>query len=1166
MAFKPTIEQKAAIETKGNVLVAAAAGSGKTAVLVERVISMLCSKENPISADKLLIVTFTNAAAAEMRLRIERRLDEEILQNPNDVALLQQKYLLGNAKICTIDSFCIDLVRENFERAGVAPDFKISDGSELEKVNRSVLSEIVNGYFVNENQDFFNLLDFIGAEYDEQNFIDFVLDIYEYSRQLPFPKLWFGSFEAFYKDFNKENLWWQYCFSTARKLTKSALDTIDIVLDSVSQNETASMEYASILNGAKNKINNLAMAANGEDWDKFYNEFCAFEMPALHSVRSLSKDENIARAKNVYKLIGEKYFSRLEKLFFATSTEISSQFSLIYPSVRLLSEILNLFEDKVFDAYKEINTFTFHNTEHLALSLLCYEKNGEIYPREDSEDLLERFSEILVDEYQDTNNLQDILFKILSGNEQRLFVVGDVKQSIYGFRGANPKNFLLKKNTYKPLGEATDGLQQKIILGKNFRSCEKVCDFINYFFGIFLNEQTGDIVYNDDERLIPGAVFPQTNTPAVQVDVLLSEKKIIEDAILEANHIADYILDTMSQGDIIRKNDNTLRKARFSDFAILLRSANIKAPVLTDVLKQRGIPVNFSGTKFSERQEIATVLSLLSVIDNPRNDIDLICVMLSPIFDFTVDDLAIIRANSQKGSFYSAVIESANLGDAKSQNFLNKLDDLRRKSIVTPLAKFISTVLFETNYLNAVTLLPDGKRRRSNLQLLCEIAEQFSVDMGGSIKSFIKFVLKNTASQGSAVQSSTAVNIMSIHASKGLQFPVCIVASCASRFSDQESAQSTLFDAEYGIGFKYFDETLKTKLTTVSREVLLDKVRAERIEEELRLFYVALTRAQDKLYLVGTVANIDRKLREINCLIDAGNGKMNFSNLQSTKSYLDWLLIATLLHPKARKVFEDVPSLHFIDNGCDFSVNIKNAGVFTDLDAETCKEKEITLDTQLADKVKKNANFRYPFEAVVDIQSKTSVTGLIGSAESIKYAFSSKPSFMIKDGKTAAQKGTATHKVMQFFDFAKSDSIDEEIQRLTEWQYISEEDAKSVDKDAIENFFRSDVFDRILKASILKREMRFITEIDANLVDATLESEFGDEKIIVQGAIDLCFVENGELVILDFKTDRVNDLEHLRKTYAPQLELYAMACKKIFNMPIKEKIIYSFFCGKEIKV
>ena len=1165
MPIELTKEQRLAVEKNGNILVSAAAGSGKTAVLVERVINKLCSKTEPVSADRLLIVTFTNAAAAEMRGRIEKRLDEKCAENPDDTGLLLQKHLLSSAKICTIDSFCIDFVRENFEKLGISPDFTISDNSALRPINERVLSEIIERYFKENNPQFIKLLDLVGAEFDESNFSQLVLSLYDYSRQLPFPDKWFDSIVADYDNgsFKADNTWCIFAISKVQNTVINLKNNLSNAVDLLSVDSKMADKYLPCFMIAGEKLDNLSDIVKTNDWDAIYNKISSFSLPSLPIVRGSNDIPEIKASKEIYDYISKKISEELTKLFYADSDFISSQFKELYPSIKLLCEILKEFSVNVYNAYLEENTFTFHNTEALALQLLCHEKDGEIVINPEAEEFLSLFDEVCVDEYQDTNDLQNMLFYVLSNKDSKLFAVGDVKQSIYGFRGANPEHFLEKKSNHTSVNDAKVHEPIKIILGNNFRSRPEVCDFINFFFSLTMTSETGSIVYDEEEMLVPKGEFPPLFQRAVSMDIIENDSEE-GNKIIEARQIAQFIKNTIAGGEIIRIDKVNKRTAKYSDFTILLRSMKNNAGIIAEELRRQGIPVNFSAEGFCEYTEIAVMLSLLKVIDNPRSDVELLAVMMSPIFGFTAEDMAKIRIENRKCNLYSAVTLFAEKGDQKTQNFLAIIRKFRLLAVTNTLPSLLSILYEETGFLNTVMAYNDGVRRHNNLLLLLQYAEGYT----GSISGFVNHILKQSEKgiKSAAISNGdNAVRIMSIHSSKGLQFPVCIIANTSSAFNNTESREGNVYSSKYGLGFKYFDEEDKKPYTTLAREAILSRIKQERLEEELRLFYVAMTRTQDILHFTAVTSNIEKKSAEIRGRLLGNNSTITTDFWERTRSYFDWLLAVLMLHPDGKAIRPTGSAIIPQETSSHIDLRVINANSIPNNQSEYSNE-TVIANNGLFEIVKQNIEYSYPFERLFSIGSKASASVLANKAESEKYSFTAKPSFMSKDGLTASGRGTAMHKVMEFFDFSMWENPKEELNRLYEWQFITETEANAIDISCLESFFKSDVFKRIKNSETVKREMRFLTELPAKLADNELGAEYDNENIIVQGAVDVCFVEDDGVVILDFKTDRTDNPQDLINSYKEQLNIYSLACEKIFGKPVKEKIIYSFHLKREIKL
>jgi len=1169
MGFNATNEQLKAINSVGNTLVSAAAGSGKTAVLVERVVTALTNKENPVRADKLLVVTFTNAAANEMRSRIEKRLNEECRRNPDDATLNLQKHLLNSAKICTIDSFCIDLVRENFDKLGISPDFRIGENTTLNAINEKVAASIINRYLSEENEVFAELMNIVGSEVDEQNFLVFLLNIYTKVQHLPFPEIYYKKLSLFYEDgkFNESSVWAEYAFETAAEILGGIYSQLLNAKKSIETFEEFYLKYSATFDETLAKLSQLEKIAIEKNWDNFYHALNSFVLPTLPT-KKRGEDEpfEVGDAKGYLRSVTES-LKRLYTLFYADKGFIDLQYKYLYEPICLLSDILTELDNKILEEYLKHNILTFHNIEHFALQLLCHSDGEKIVINDGIEELISNYDAVMVDEFQDANNLQDTLFTILSDNGKKLFVVGDVKQSIYGFRGSNAENFFKKKNECISYEDDDENIAKKIILGMNFRCKKESCEFINYFFNLFMTKETGIIEYNDEERLIAGAVYPEVNTPSVEFDIIETNGTEYSGIEAEALRIADYIKQTMNEGEIIRVDNNTLRPARYSDFAILLRNAKTHGPVIAEILKKSGIPVNCTIENFTENTEISLALRLLSVIDNPQNDVDMLCVLLSPIFRFSAEELAILRCKQREGSLYSALITSANDGDTKCKEFLKKIEEYRRLSVTMPLPSFLSHILHDTDYIEIVSVLPEGTRKRANLQLLCRYAEQFSTDGINTVGAFSKRILSlnSDALKSAGTSGGNAVKIMSIHKSKGLQFPICIVSNLTAAFNTEHKRNSSVFTTDFGIGFEYYDEAVKQKLTSLPHEAISDSIGASAPEEELRLLYVAMTRTQDRLLFTSAINNIENKCKKLYLNLRYSDFKITKYMFSQYKSFADWLISACMLHPMGTDLRPYGCYVLPEETDSRFALRIID-GTALKLENFVAEEDVSVADEEIIRSAKENYSFKYPYEDILELESKASVSKLANSAENAKYAFSNEPSFMSYGGITASGKGTAMHKCMQYFDFSKANDIETELDRLYEWQYITEVERDNINTNSIKNFFESEIFLRMMKSPLLKREMRFLTEVNAKKLSPQLDDSFNEEKIIVQGAVDVCFTEPDGVVILDFKTDRVNSPEELKNAYSEQLNIYAAACEKIFSKPIKQKIIYSFALNKEIEI
>lgn len=1160
MGFKPTKSQEDAIYTNGNVLVSAAAGSGKTAVLVERVFRKLCDENNPVDADRLLIVTFTNDAAYEMRTRIEQRFAKELRIDPNNANLIKQSRLISCADICTIDSFCINLVRENFEKCGVEPDFSVGGYETVKPVYETVIRNILDEYLQQGNQDFEKLLEITRCEYDDENLKALILNIYNYIQNLPFPEMYIEKIRSPYEHkFCQGHIWYDYIFDVARGkidiIGKALLKMAESVpLTGIYADKCANYSAALSL-----LVDEIKHSLESNDWD-FFSKTIKESSPA-RLPKFTEKNDGVlsfCQAKNTV----SDTIKELQGLFRQNAQSVDEENKRYMGAVNTLCDILLRFNNEVLNQLVSENTFTFSHIEQMVLRLLC-EADGNGYRiKPEAEELAKRYDEVLVDEFQDVNDLQDMIFCILSDNEKNLFVVGDVKQSIYGFRGSNPKNFLDKKFRYIPLENAKEDDAKKIILSDNFRSRKDICDYVNFVFSKIMTFDTGGLDYGQEESLNGAAVFPNTQDNAVRFTVVDADAVTDDKTPPEVAAIADYIEEIMAEDNAVKKDDDTFRKASYGDFSILFSKTNEKVKAIAAGLEKRGIPVSVKTESFTDTFEISLILSLISIVNNPRNDVQMLCVMLSPLFGFTPDELAKMRIGCRNASIYGAVLADAERGSEKAKNFVDKLSVLRRYAAASTVDEFISYAVTLLDIQNTVCAMPMGADRRDNVFTLMHLAKGYS--SSGSLAGFVEYIKSLPAKAFESQSGATdKVRIMTMHTSKGLQFPICILVDLSSPFGGREEGSYTRFGEGLGIGFSYYDYKGICKVDTFGREVIGIAHREREIKERMRLLYVAMTRAMDKLALFVSMKNIPKTLQKVqDSLLPDG---VDADYIKNAKTLADFLIAPTLLHKSAKVLRARVENaLTPAFSEYDIDVNIYNGVLNKKSTAK--EEKEPVIAEETVSVIKRNIEYKYPYEELSHVVAKASVSEVANKAESIKFSFTNRPSFMLENGITAAGKGTAMHQVMQFIDFNAKADVDGEIERLVEWKYITEAQAKVIDKKAISRFFESDIFRRIITSRQVNREMRFLFDVPASKLDSSLSDAVKDTPVIIQGAVDLCFEENDGIVVLDFKTDRVTDESELISAYSAQLSIYADACEKIFSKKVKEKVIYSFELSKEIKL
>lgn len=1167
MAFNPTIDQKKAIYVPSGVLVSAAAGSGKTAVLVERVINLICG-ENPIPADKLLIVTFTNAAAAEMRVRIERRIDDECKKQPDNMSLLRSRVQIRNAKICTIDSFCIDLVRENFDRLGLNPDFGVGADSDIISLADEALSQVFDIHFESGDTDFYDLLDAVGTDYDEQKLKQMILDVKEFADYLPFPEKWMEDARQMYENPQKINdILDRICLlikGKAKKLLNNLLNAVEML----QRYEDFYTKYFDNFEYGRKKLIDLITYAENREYDDLYNALYTFKFPRISSVAGAKEIPDIASALAIRDDVKNSVAS-LKKILYADRETAINDLEFTAKHIDTLLDLTKEYSGCLLDLKKQKNIFEFSDIERFAFSLLCRMDGGEIVLSNGAQDIIDRYDEVLVDEYQDVNDLQNIFFSVLSDRERKLFSVGDVKQSIYRFRGANPNNFLQKKKKYIPIESAGEHDLKKIILSNNFRSRKGICDFVNYFFNIFMNGEDSSLQYNEEERLNAAAVYPETDTPDTQLYFI---NPVNCDAVQgEAEQIAKIIKRNIGETAVFDSDKKAMREAQYKDITILLRSMKY-ADVFANTLKNNGIPVSLSLDSYVDLLEIRTMFSLLSVIENPTRDIELAAVMMSPVFCFTANEMAKIRICNKDGNLISAVTISAQNGNRKAAEFLSKLRFFKTSAITHSISELLQIIYDETGFCDIVSVLSNGGARRLNLIMLQNLADGFEHGEKHSISSFIQHIDKVNKIKPikSATESSggNSVRIMSVHSSKGLQFPICIYAGTAKTFNNKDFSQSMMLNEELGISFKPFDEEQRSSSTTLLRELISNTVKNQMLEEELRLAYVAMTRAQDKLII--TVC--DNKTTEKFLSLAGKSG--NFSTIEEYRSLAgeytsvaNLLYIAALAHPSCRQLRKSIDAeVVCLSAKGEISAEIFDVSL-TESVGIGDNERDYTVDTDLVNRIKENIKYVYPYEQLKNIESKASVAELAHKAERRDYSFTARPAFVSKSGMTPAARGTATHRFMQFANFENAErDVLSELERLYEYQFITEQEKNAVDVKSVARFFDSDIYKRIKKSDRVEREMRFLTEIPAKELSTAVNKNIENEMVIVQGSVDCAFTENDGIVVLDFKTDRIKRPEDIAEAYGEQLSIYAKACEKIFERPVLQKIIYSFSLSAEIQM
>lgn len=1171
---KWTPDQQNAIEARGGtLLVSAAAGSGKTAVLVERVIQRLLDPVNGCDADRLLVVTFTKAAAAEMRERISAAISARRSAQPDDARLLRQQMLLPCASICTIDSFCNDLVRENFHRLDLSPDYKILDAGELTLLRGEAMDAVMEEFYQENSPAFTELLELVRKGRDDAELTDTVYRLYDYTQAYPFPEEWIKKARTLCRTGLPEadNPWMAEIRAYIREALSFAQLTTQGALNLLESEPALFEKYAPAFRSDLNALSHIQDTLDNDGWDALCEAMESIQFVRLPNAPKDYTDSPVKSAARESRDRVKDTVKKMQEALCANTAENEEDMAYLAPLLNKLFDLTLRFSAKFAQLKKEKHAADFSDIEHLALSLLIERQDGQICRSPLAEELSERYAEILVDEYQDTNEAQDLLFRMLSHNEENLFLVGDVKQSIYRFRQAMPEIFLNRRDRLPPYEH--DHYPARITLGRNFRSRKGVTGMVNFLFRQLMSKPLGEMEYTKEEELVPAASYPESQEPDCELHLLdAGDKGDNSAAVYEARYIAARINQMLREGLTVQDGGKT-RPARRKDFCILLRGVKGKADVYVQELARCGVPAwaELSGG-FFDTAEIRTMLSLMRILDNPLQDVPLLSVLFSPIYGFTPDEAAALREIKKHTPLYRCMTQAAKQGDQKCEAFLSQLSFLRRLSATLPAESLLRRIYEETGYPALVQAMGGAEQRAANLQLLLSYAAKYEAAGHQGLTGFIRFIdrLEERQAQLSAAsavsESADVVRVMSIHKSKGLEFPVCILANCAGAFNQSGRNQRLLLHAKLGAGLMRRDEeTLRLFSTIPHTAVRLASERSE-LSEELRVLYVALTRAREKLLLVMTVKNPEKKLSALASAFDGQSAVPPFA-VRNAKSYGDWLLTAALRHPDAAPLRALLPEQEIPLLNADFSLRtvICPAPAETEA-AEAADVQELPPDLALEAEIRRRVEYEYPYAALSRSVAKRAASSLGEQGMQFSMIGVSRPSFLEKEGLSPAERGTALHKFMQFSDYRRAgEDQDAEVARLVQKGFLSEAEGKAVDRKRVAAFFQSTLAKRMLQSETLLREYKFTFFLPAGECDDGLPDSVAQEKVLVQGIADCVFVENGKLIIVDYKTDRIAHEDALVERYRAQLSVYRRALAECIGLPVGQTLLYSFHLGKEIE-
>lgn len=1214
MALTFTPEQQKVIDLRNrNILVCAAAGSGKTAVLVERIIEIVTDEEHPVDIDRLLVVTFTNAAAAEMRERIGKALSARLCQTPDNVHLQRQVSLLHNAQITTIDSFCLFVIRNNFNDIGLDPGFRIADEGELRLLKQDTLTELLEQQYQEKNKSFLSCVEYFTGGSNDRLLEEYISKLYEFSMSYPWPEDWISQCMRGYKITSVSELeetdWCHYIIRYIRTLVAESIADLDIALQLTERPDGPYM-YGETLEKEKEMLSKLTQI---ETFAGFYEAFTTVSFGRLPSKKDDSVNPLLREKVQLLRKNLKKRLDDIREAYLVLSPEkVVERMETAAPNVEELLLLVLAYKELLDQRKRRDNMIDFHDMEHFALDiLLSRQEDGSVLPSTAAREYRAHFKEILIDEYQDSNLVQELLLKSISGEEDEnynRFMVGDVKQSIYKFRLARPELFIEKYIGYTK--EASN--RQRIDLHRNFRSRPQVIDSVNSVFSRMMRPELGGVDYDEEAALYQGAVFPksETGTEDSAADPYRTEYLVIgkdEESRLttrgqEAAAIAHKIRELYASLKVADKETGKLRPVRYSDIVILLRTTAGWAEEFKAVLEQEGIPAYVSSrTGYFQTVEIKVLMQLLRVIDNPLQDIPLYGTMKSFFGGFEEEEIAKIRAEDKQAPLYELLINYDGEEKEKVQEFLKWLSGYRRKTAYTPIHKLIQDILTETGYLDYVTARPGGSQRRANVEMLLTRAAAFENTSYYGLFHFLRYMEqleKYEVDYGEADildENADVVRIMSIHKSKGLEFPVCFVAGLSKRFNMQDTTGRMIADADMGIGVDYVDEELRLQSKTLKKRAVALKMKLDTLGEEMRVLYVAMTRAREKLILTGMTADVDQFEAELSKQKEFGSfdrsGKIPFSVLAGASCYLDFLFPCldevTLIRPKELFLADVQGAVVEIDRKQKLLAGKdgENKQIMTELSGRFEKIypyqylSDLFVKTTVSE-LKKKAIHDLSFRSMEDLNLGDGAKG-----NDTEQAFTAQwfeepeivpyiPSFISStEEMSGTDRGSAYHKVMELLDFAKlgecrepdvDKQLNEQLEQFVEEGRLTVQWRESIDNRKIRTFLKSSLAKRMGRAAQLgrlRREQPFVLGLPASRLGGQFPES---EQVLIQGIIDVFFEEDGRIIVADYKTDRVKAPEELITRYQVQLDYYAQALTRLTGKEVTEKIIYSFALGREI--
>ncbi|WP_461810109.1 helicase-exonuclease AddAB subunit AddA [Faecalimonas sp.] len=1197
MGVNWTPEQKKVISLRNrNILVSAAAGSGKTAVLVERIITMLTEDDPPLNVDELLSVTFTEAAAAEMKERILLAIEKKLEENPNNIHLQKQSTLIHSAMITTIHSFCLSVIREYFHTIDLDPSFRIGEEGELKLLQKEVLQELLEEQYMEADEKFLDFVERFATGKDDNKLEELILQLYMFSESYPNSEKWLDScVDTYDVQTLEEFACTDYCKKAIENIRKYATDAIDLLEAGVVVCEEPEGPYM-YKETLENEIEGWKAFLKSDNLLEFYEKRKYPEGERLKPNRDKTVSEELSVfVKGIRKQTKEILSDLIKTYLFQPIEEMIIDMSKTKKMIEELTFLVKEFSRLYTEEKRKRNLIDFGDMEHLALQILTVEEGDVLLPSPVAKEYQKRFKEIMIDEYQDSNLIQEAILtsvSTMSCGRNNIFMVGDVKQSIYRFRLSRPELFMEKFDTYN----IEDSDKQRIDLHKNFRSRGEVLDSTNFIFEQIMTKGLGKVEYDDRAALYVGADYKEKEGNETEVLIVDVEKDVeseeqAEETVreLEARAVSRRIKELMAEHQVQDKVTGELRQICYKDIVILTRSLKGWTDVFAKILNREGIPT-YTGSKegYFETQEIQTILNYLRILDNPNQDIPLASVLTSRIGKISGEELSEIRILDKEVSFYCCVKRYIKEGGNlllvnRLKKIFEQIEYFREMIPYTAIHELLWRVIEETGYGYEIAVMAGGEQRKANLEMLLEKAKVFEGTSYKGLFNFIRYMeqlKKYDVDYGEANiadEQADAVRLMSIHKSKGLEFPIVFVAGMNKRFNKQDITGEIVTHAEFGIGLDRIDLEKRMKSPTFLKKVIQREVMLENIGEELRILYVALTRAKEKLIMTGTLSQIEKKMQGYEALENNREKQLPFTMLSKAASYFDWVLPAILRYPEHKRVGKvKVIGLE----------ELVQKEVEEEIGATYTKEKLQNLDMnqifvpEFKEKLEEQFAYQYPYANENHLKLKFTVSELkkrknfqeeegellVKEEEVVPIL---PKVLMEEEGVKGALKGTTYHKVLELLDFSKQytyESMDIYLENLVIEGRISKEMKDCVRIKDLLCFLETDIAKRMKKCEEkgeLFREQPFVLGVSAKEIYPKEET---DETLLIQGIIDVWMEEEEGLVVVDYKTDRVKSVEELKERYESQLKYYGEALEKLTGKKVKEKIMYSLFLQREIYV